>query len=99
MEQTKYKQYADIKLQIRFLEERAEELNKEIVADMQDNKVEKVETEFGKFTICTKKTWKFSPKVKSLEEKVKLAKIDEQERGIAKAEESNYLLFKENVTE
>ena len=90
-----YKKYVDLRFQLRDLEEKEKSLKEEILADLQNNKVDKVETDFGAFTVCKKLSWSYSPAIKSKEEGLKIAKLKEQERGIAESSETNYLMFKE----
>lgn len=90
------KEYYKLELKFRELENEKKLLRDSIVEDFRKNKLDKVESDFGSFTICEKKSWKYSEKIKSLEDKVKIAKDKEQRKGIAEASITNYLLFKEN---
>ncbi len=94
MEKTLLKKYVSIRAKREAIEKEENAIREEILLEMQKNKLEKVESSFGNFTVGSRKTWSYSPKVTNLEEKVKVAKFKEQERGIAKASETNYLLFK-----
>ena len=85
----KYKEYADVKLQIKYLEAKEAILKNEILKE----DFVSVTYEYGKFTKSFTKTYKYSDKIKTLEEKVKLAKDREQKKGIAKAIESVRLTF------
>ena len=49
---------------------------------------------FGKFTMVGTKKWNYTPSVTRLEEDLKILKIEEQESGVAKAEEKFGLRFK-----
>ena len=77
------------------MEER-ELVKEKILVGMQNNKEIKAEYAFGKFALATRKSYTYSPKITDLEEKVKLAKLKEQEKGLAKVKETPYLIFKEN---
>ncbi len=88
-----YKEYAVLKAEQHLLEDKISEVNKKIVEDMASRETSESDTVWGKFTIATKKRYEYSDKVADLEERVKLAKLDEQERGKAKVVESNYLVF------
>lgn len=88
------KQYADIKNQIKSLEDQESFLKTAILEELDKNKMDKAETAFGKFTKATKITYIYSPKVNEMEEKVKLAKLKEVEKGIAEEKKTEYLLFK-----
>lgn len=96
MRHTLYKDYAEVKFQIKLLEEQKNLLQKDILEDLHKDGVDKFEGEIGKFTICSKKSWKYSKKITKLEDDLKIKKTEEQEKGIAKVEESEYLLFKAN---
>ncbi len=91
-----YEQYALLKAQRESIDEKIEKVNAEIVADMKSRKVLKEESTWGKFTLASKKNYKYSKKVVDLEDKVKILKHEEVEKGIAKVVETNYLLFKIN---
>lgn len=86
--------YVKLEEKFKSLEEEKKLLREEIVEDFKKNKLEKVESDWGSFTICEKKSWKYSDKIKSLEDKVKIAKDKEQKKGIAEMSTSEYLLFK-----
>lgn len=88
-----YERYAEIKTTIKLLEEEQKGINKQILNELEQAKADKVEFEFGKFTRATKTSWKYTDKITSLEEKVKIAKVTEQEKGLAKQVESHYLTF------
>lgn len=91
-----FKQYAETRKEVERLKEVEESLRVLVLQEMQERKVIKQESEYGKFTIGSRKSWEYSPKVEALEEKVKLAKYKEQEKNIAKCKESHYLVFKTN---
>lgn len=92
--QNKLQQYIKLEIEYKELEARKQALRLEILNEMNKEKMQKVDTDFGSFTVCTKKSWKYTPAVSALEEKLKIARIKEQDRGVAKAVESEYLLFK-----
>lgn len=88
--------YVALRVEIKALEEKETSLKQEILAELNSNKIEKINTDFGSFTVCKKLFWTYSPKVKAIEDRLKLAKITEQEKEIAKSSESKYLMFKES---
>jgi len=88
---TTYEKYIEIKKQISKLEDEAEALNKKIVADMEDKGLKTLPVGEDKLTIATKLSWIYSGKVTKLDESLKILKVQEQEKGIAKAKESHYL--------
>ena len=99
MDKKTLKRYAEVREAIKELEAKEAEIKSEIVEDMQKNKLDKVESDFGMFTLASRKSWKFSDKVVALEEKLKIAKFTEQEKGIAKSSETTYMVYKPIVTE
>lgn len=94
MEKETFAQYAKIKHQIKELTAEAKELEPEIVSGMVELGVDKVKTEFGGFTLTTRKTWSYSEKVTALEEQVKVLKAQEESGGVATFEEKKGLMFK-----
>lgn len=91
-----YKKYATLQDKIKELESERDEMKEEILKDMKKNKTVKEQKEYGTFTVCNKSSWTYSDKIKSQEEKIKIAKFKEQEQGIAEEKVTNYLLFKTN---
>jgi len=93
MQKELLKKYADLRAKREALEAEEDELKAEIVKDMQKNKLKKLESEFGVFTVATRTTYKYTGKIKELEEKVKLAKLKEEEQGKAEASETTHLRY------
>lgn len=91
-----YKEYAELKAQKKILEEREDELKTKILLDMREKDVEKLDNPYGHFSLCIKKKWLYSRKLQKEEEALKIAKIEEQESGKAKSEETEYITFKPN---
>lgn len=89
-----FAEYAEVKRKIASLQETEELLKIAVLDEMQSNQVVKEEFEFGKFSLASNKIWKYTSKIDDLDEKLKLAKIREQEKGIAKAKETKYVVFK-----
>lgn len=90
---TLYRQYAALMEQMKLLEDEKETLKTEIISQLGKEGTDKVETDWGKFTIAGRKSWKYSDKVLALSERVKLAKIREEEKGIATSTETKYLVY------
>lgn len=99
MKEQQLKKYAEIKEQIKLLEEQAKVLNDAIVDEMLGSDMTKATFEFGTFTICSKKSYTYSPKIKTMEENLKIAKNKEVEQGKAKVKESKYLLYSNKTNE
>lgn len=88
--------YAELEARFSQLEAERKALREEIVAELSTNNLKHVDSPFGSFTVSAGKTsWTYSAKVKELKEKLKLAEITEQEKGIAKAKVgAPYLVYK-----
>jgi len=86
-------QYRALDEQLKTLEKVKDDLRSQIVADMTGDAVEKVETEYGIFTVASRAVFKYTEAVKKLEEKVKLAKIKEEQKGTAERSETKYLVY------
>lgn len=89
----KFQQYADIKRQIKDLEDQESLLKQSILQELEKNNTHKIDFDYGKFTYSCRTTYKYSEKINALQDKVKLAQLREQEKGIAKEIKSNYLTF------
>lgn len=87
----KLTRYAELKLEIKYLEEEAEKLKKEIMPEVE--RLGGVEIPLGKFSIKSLNRWKYTKAVTELEEKVKIKKTEEEEKGIATLTTSNSLVF------
>jgi hypothetical protein len=93
MDKAIYKRYAEIKGQMKKLEEEESFIKQVLLQDLEANDADKIAFDFGKFTRSTRVSYKYSDKVLTLQEKVKLAQLKEQEKGIAKEVKSHYLTF------
>lgn len=92
---TLFAKYAEIKLQLAELAKQEEAVKSAILAEFKTNALDKVETDFGKFTLARRESYSYSDKVTTMEEKVKLLKHKEQEKGIATVKNTTeYLVFK-----
>lgn len=96
MKEHLFNRYATLKKTIKSFTEELEVLSEALIKDLEDNGLKKTELPSGKFTIVTKKSYKYSKKVTLLEEKLKLEKVKEQEKGTAKITETDYLLYNTN---
>jgi len=94
MEKETFKQYASIKNQIKELTAEAKELEPELTAEITKAGIDVVKTEFGTFSITKRKTWTYSGDVTELEDKVKIQKKEEEEKGVATFEEKTGLMFR-----
>lgn len=90
-----YKDYADIKVQIKYLEAKADEIKENMIKELLTMPDNRVENEYGRFAIGRRNNWTYSPKLESLKADVKSKEIDEQEKGIAKVKVTEFITFKE----
>lgn len=90
----KLKEYAAVKKQIRDLEEQESLLKEKIIGDMVETGQSKVETVWGKFSLGTRTTYRYSDKIDAMNNKLKIAKVEEEERGIAEPTQNTYLIYK-----
>lgn len=89
-----FKRYADIRSKISALEEEEALLKAGILSEMQKSQADNVTTDFGKFIIGVRKTYKYTDKVNKIAERLKLEQIKEQEKGLAQIKETTYLTYK-----
>lgn len=92
MQNALLKKYATLREKIAELEAQESALKAEIMEAMGEEK--KVDSDYGTFTKAFRKSWTFSDKVKAIEEKLKIQKFTEQEKGIAACTETPYLVYK-----
>jgi len=88
-----YEEYAVLNAKIATLTDKKNELRDEILADLSEQGVDSMATAVGKFTIAELKTWKYTNKVKELEEKYKAQKATEESTGDATFEVKPSLRF------
>ena len=87
------KKYADLQAKIKEMETLRDSLKEEILTEFHKEKLDKVESDYGKFTLSFRRSYAYTKNVKKLEEKVKLAKIKEEETGTAVEKVTEYLTF------
>jgi hypothetical protein len=91
--QNKFKQYADLKFQMKVLEDSIKSLQGSIIEEVESNP--EAGKEFGVFTVVKKTKWIYSSKIQKMKEDIKLKEIDEQDKGIAVEEEqAPFLTFR-----
>jgi len=99
MDKNKLKRYSDLKLQEKALKAQMSILNSEILQMLNDENADKIESDFGVFTLVPKKTWKFSDSIDTAKKNIKMLQEEEQADGTATYTESHYLMFKEQLLE
>lgn len=93
MEPKLLKQYQALREKREGIEAEEALLKAEIVASLKKAGIEKTETNWGTFTIASRTSYKYSEKVKALEEKVKLAKVKEEQKGTATPSVTEYMVY------
>jgi len=90
-------EYAQIKRDLKMLEEKADALNPSVLDVMERNAVEEVDVrELGKLTLGSRRTWKYSKAVQEEEATLKEHKKLEEQTGTADYVEKHYVVFKSN---
>jgi len=94
----KLNKYAEVKLEIKKLEEIIEELQPEVMSIVDDAGVEEVEIgDLGKLTKAFRRTWKYAPEIEAIKKEYDTKKKEAEQTGIgAEYTEKPYLLFKTN---
>ncbi len=96
MDEEVLKAYAQTQYKIGQLKIELDELGKQIVAGLKELDAKNMKVpKLGTFTLVARKNWAYSPAVVEIESKLKTAKKDEQESGVASFEETEYLKFKQ----
>lgn len=85
-------QYAELKLQEKQIKAQLDELQPAVLA-LVEKEQEAITHPLGKFILVSRASWKYSPVVTKLSEKLKIKQIEEQEKGIAQASISNSVTF------
>jgi len=89
-------EYVVLENEFKILERRREDLRKELMEKFLDEHIDKVEDPIlGSFTLAYRSLWTYSKAVKKIEERLKIAKVKEQQKGTAKATEISYLVYNE----
>ena len=85
--------YADLKVKEKEIAAQIAELAPAILAEIENQGADKIETVFGKFVREVRKTWKYSNTVTRLEDHLTLKKSEEKADGTATFEEKSFLKF------
>lgn len=94
MDKTKLEKYAELKTLEKRVKAEIAELGPVIKTMLADAGADKVESDFGLFTLKSVPVWKYSAAVEEAEKKVDDLKADEKARGVAVAEPRVDLMFK-----
>lgn len=93
---TMFKEYAEITLQIKSLEEKKDALNEVLFKELLALEVDQVKSELGTFYFTARKTWTYPTYVKEAEAVHKELKKKAETTGEATFEEKKSLAFKVN---
>lgn len=93
MDEAKLAQYASVKNSIATLEKEAATLKASIEAAMIAEGRENIPSVFGDFKMEGRKTWNYPAAVVRLEEDLKVAKFEAEEKGTASFVEKKFLKF------
>jgi hypothetical protein len=88
-----FAEYANVKAQIKALEQKEEQLRPFIIEQMVDENVEKIETDAGSFSVTMLKKWTYPEAVMELGEEFKAAKAKAVSTKEATYEEEPSLRF------
>lgn len=88
-----FEKYSNLMFEIKKMDEEKNLLRANILEELKKNKMTKTETDFGIFTAASRRSYKYTEVVKKLEEKVKLQKVKEEQKGTAKEKITEYLVY------
>lgn len=95
MNKQNLEKYAELKNSIKVLEESIDELQPLIMAEMEAEKADEVDTDFGKFLVGKRRTYTYPAEIESEIEKIKELKKEAEAKGTANYVEKPYLIFKD----
>lgn len=87
------KKYAKIQAQIAELTKQRESIKAVIIDNMLEHNETSKDTTYGKFTVYTTTSYTYTDAVKKLEDEVKVAKVKEEQKGLAIKNETPSLRF------
>lgn len=93
MKKELFQKYAELKLKVKELETEMSEISPDILAEIIEAGVDKVEMDAGQFIIESRKTWKFSDDLENLKVEIKNKEKEEMATGVAEFEEKKFLKF------
>lgn len=87
-------EFVKVTSEMKALEEKREALRVAILEDMEAENLNKVESDYGTFSVAQRTSYEYTEAIAKLKEKVKLAELKEQKMGKAKEKVTSYLYFK-----
>lgn len=94
VKQTALDHLIDVHERLALLQEEEKVAKEMVLKEMQKEHLDKVKTDRATISIARRPYYTYTDAVKKLEDKVKLKKIEEQEKGIAEEKLTEYLLIK-----
>ena len=91
-----YRDLAKLQAKRKELEAQEAQIKLAIIEGMEASGELQVVTDYGKATISHRKTYTYTEAVQKLSEKLKLAKVKEEQSGKAKPKTTTYLTFTPN---
>lgn len=88
----------DIALQKKSLVYEEGIIKEALLEEMKKEHVDKLSVEYGTISRGVRTTYKFTPAIKKMEDKVKVKKEDEIKQGLATPSTTEYLSFRESST-
>lgn len=78
-----FKRYAEIKAQMKVLEEEGKKISESLVADLVEAGTKQIKNTFGTFSLIERKVWTYSNHVKKLKERLQYQESLEQLNKVA----------------
>lgn len=88
-----FKQYADLKIKEKVIQEQLDEIKPALINDIEASGADKIESTFGIFTLVSMKKWKFSPAVENAKKTLDELQANEKADGTATFEENKQLKY------
>jgi hypothetical protein len=95
MDKKLFKEFAALQAKVKEAEAKLAQAKLAVLDELAKDEIDTFDSPFGRFTRATRTTYAYSDAVKKLEEKVKLAKVKEEQQGLVKVKsQTEYLVFK-----
>lgn len=85
------KELARLATEKKAIEAQEVEIKQKLINEMKALKLSSYKADYGSFTLGERRSYTYSPEVKSLEDSLKMKKVEEEERGIAEVKVSEYI--------
>lgn len=94
--ETLVKQLSEVSVEKKEIELKEKAIKGLLIEELKNNQLSDKDTAYGKVTIARRSYYTYSENIKKLEEDVKKKKVEEEEKGIAVKDVTEYILFKEH---